>query len=159
MTILRRMKQPVKLNLYIEFLVLTSLVIIFAATAYQRNFVWRGEFSLWTDCVDKSPSKARPHTCLGLEYQKRGLTDKAILQYEKSISLEPRDADAHNNLGLCYFDKGWLDKAIEQFEQAVRIVPQSRGGPLQPWDGLWIKRVVWSGLQRDKKGQGAQLNE
>lgn len=111
------------LNLYVELLVLIVMVIVFGTATYQRSLVWRDDFKLWSDCVKKSPSKARPHTCLGLEYQRRGLTDKAILQYEKSISLEPHDADAYNNLGLCYFDKGWIDRAIEQFKRAIRISP------------------------------------
>lgn len=109
--------------IYIEYVVLAGLLLVFGAGTYQRNFVWEDDLSLWSDVVKKSSSKARPHTSLGLEYQRKGLTDKAVLQYEKSISLEPRDADAHNNLGLCYFDKGWLNRAIEQFKHAVRIAP------------------------------------
>ena len=111
------------LTRYIEVAVLMGLIMVFGTAAHQRNFVWKDDFTLWSDVVEKSPDKARPHTCLGLEYQRRSLTDRAIFQYEKSISLEPRDADAHNNLGLCYFDKGWIGRAIEQFKHAVRIAP------------------------------------
>ena len=108
------------LTRYIEVAVLMGLIMVFGTAAHQRNFVWKDDFTLWSDVVEKSPDKARPHTCLGLEYQRRSLTDRAIFQYEKSISLEPRDADAHNNLGLCYFDKGWIGRAIEQFKHAFK---------------------------------------
>ena len=108
---------------YVEFLIIAGLIAVFGVNTYQRNFIWKDDLSLWSDVVEKSPNKARPHTCLGLEYQRRSLTDRAILQYEKSISLELRDANAHNNLGLCYFDKGWIGRAIEQFKHAVRIAP------------------------------------
>ena len=84
---------------YIEFLVMIGLVLLFAVAAYQRNFVWEDDFSLWSDAVKKSSYKARPYNNLANACEKRGLIDQAILLAKKSIALNPNLAEPHNNLG------------------------------------------------------------
>lgn len=68
------MKQ-IRLNLYIEFLIVTGLVVVFGLATYQRNLVWENNFSLWLDVVDKSVYKARPHLALGTSFMEKGLYD------------------------------------------------------------------------------------
>lgn len=46
------------------------------------------------------------HNNLGDAYQKKGLLDKAIEQYEITLRSHPDDFDAHTNLGLAYKGKG-----------------------------------------------------
>lgn len=108
---------------WIELLVVISLLLTYGYTAYQRNFVWKDDLSLWSDGVKKSPAKARVNNYLGLAYHKAGDMDNAILQYKKSLSLNPIYADAHNNIGISYFNKGLLDKAIAHFKHAIEIDP------------------------------------
>jgi tetratricopeptide (TPR) repeat protein len=106
--------------------VLIVLLLIYGGATYQRNFIWKDDISLWSDCVKKSPQKARPYIWVGLEYQKKGLLDKAIFQYRRALSLKPNrsdEADAHNNLGLCYIDKGWIEMAILEFSRALYLSP------------------------------------
>ena len=52
--------------IYIESVVLVSLLLVFAAAAYQRNFIWKNDLSLWSDVVKKSPGKVRPHDYMGI---------------------------------------------------------------------------------------------
>ncbi|NVL90086.1 MAG: tetratricopeptide repeat protein [Desulfobacterales bacterium] len=114
------------LSLYVEFLVLISLVTVFGVATHQRNLAWKDDFSLWQDVVKKSPNKARPYIWLGLAYQRKGLVDEAIARFHKALTLEPNHADTadtYNNLGLCCFDKGWPGLAIKHFEHAIRIAP------------------------------------
>jgi len=111
---------------WIELALLSALILIYGWATYQRNLVWKDDTTLWADVVKKSSDKARPYIWLGLDYQKRELTDEAIFLYEKALSLNPQyadAADAHNNLGLCYVDKGMMDEAIKQFELAIQISP------------------------------------
>ena len=108
---------------YIESVVLAGLVLLFATATYQRNFVWKDNFSLWSDIVKKSPNKARPYNNLANVWKKRGLIDQAILLAKKSIALNPNYALPYNNLGVCYLDKGWEDKATAEFKHAIRINP------------------------------------
>jgi len=49
----------VKLNTYIEFLVLIVVVLVFGTAAHRRNLVWKDELSLWSNVVKNSPAKPR----------------------------------------------------------------------------------------------------
>jgi tetratricopeptide (TPR) repeat protein len=112
-----------KLSYWIESVVLIIMILIYGWATYQRNFVWRGDLSLWSDIVKKSPFKARAYNYMGLAYDKAGDLDNAVLQYKKSLSLNPLYADAHNNIGVAYFDMGLVDKAITHFKHAIEINP------------------------------------
>ncbi len=117
------MNYDMKRLIYIESAVLVSLLLVFAAATYQRNFVWKDDFSLWSDAVKKSSYKARPYNNLANACEKKGLIDQAILLAKKSIALNPNLAEPHNNLGICYLEKGWTDKAALEFKHAIRVKP------------------------------------
>ena len=51
------MDYDMKRLIYIEPVVLVSLLLVFAAAAYQRNLIWKDDLSLWSDVVKKSPTK------------------------------------------------------------------------------------------------------
>ena len=93
----------------IEILIIVIISAGYGFAAYQRNFVWKNDFSLWSDVVKKSSYKARPYNNLADACEKRGLIDQAILLARKSIILNPNLAETHNNLGLCYLDKVTYD--------------------------------------------------
>ncbi len=101
--------------------ILSIIVISFAGTTYARNEVWRDEVSLWEDVVKKSPEKSRPHNDLGYLYLNRGMTDRAIEQFEIALKLNPRYADAHNNLGVAYYSEGRFDFSVMQFRTALSL--------------------------------------
>ena len=72
-----------KQSLNIEILVITILVAAFGFTTFQRNFVWKDDYSLWGDCVEKSYEKVEPHNNVGVACKNRGMIDKAIFHYKK----------------------------------------------------------------------------
>ncbi len=90
-------------------------------TAYQRNFVWKNEGTLWGDVVRKSPEKARGHTNLGLVYYHQGRLEEAVKEYTTAIRLQPDYAEAHNNLGLVYYLQGRVEEAIAEYMTALRL--------------------------------------
>ena len=47
-------------------IVLTMIIVCNSVLTYQRNKVWKDEFTLWNDAVRKSPHKARPYTNRGV---------------------------------------------------------------------------------------------
>ena len=101
------------------------VVFIFSYAAYARNAVWEDEISLWEDVVKKSPQSPRGHNNLGYIFYKKGLTDKAIAQYNIALQLKPDYADAHNNLGIAYKANGLIDKAIEEYMKVLTLDPAS----------------------------------
>ncbi len=96
-------------------------VIPLGITAYQRNFVWKDEGTLWGDVVGKSPEKARGHTNLGLVYYHQGRLEEAVKEYTTAIRSKPDYAEAHNNLGLVYYLQGRVEEAIQQYLAALRL--------------------------------------
>ena len=55
--------------------------------------------------------------------RKKGLDDKALIEYKEAINLDNSYAQPHNNLGNIYFNRGLIDKARAEYEEALRIKP------------------------------------
>ncbi len=99
------------------FLPLSSILTIY------RNNDWLDALTFYTDCVTKSPNKARPNNALGSAYAEKGDIDNAIKHYQIAIDLNPSYADAYNNLGLAYAEKGDMDNAIKHYQIAIDLDP------------------------------------
>ena len=54
-----------------------------------------------------------------MTYHGKGLDDKAIAEFQKTITLKPDDSEAHNFLGAIYLEKGRWDDAIASFKRAL----------------------------------------
>jgi tetratricopeptide (TPR) repeat protein len=102
-----------------------SLVIVICCTAlsYQRNLVWKSEFTLWNDVVRKSPMKARPYNNRGCIYREKGRIAEAIADFDRAIKRNPRLAPIYRNRGLAYRRQGKLQQAIADYTKAIEIKP------------------------------------
>jgi len=104
-------------------LILCAVAVLYAALTYNRNFVWKDEYTLWSDAVSKSPNKARPYGNRG-----RGLADKsryeeAILDFTKAIELDPGYTDAYYNRAFVNNLIGNTDEAILDYTRAAKTNP------------------------------------
>ena len=104
-------------------LTVTALTGLYSAGTIKRNYVWRDEFTLWTDTVKKSPDSYAPHLGLGKIYYEKGLIDKAVEHFEIALRLRPNFPVIHRDLGTAYLTKGFIDKAIEHYQIAVSLMP------------------------------------
>jgi len=132
--------KPIKLKLFVEFLVVAGLVVVCGLAAFQRNFIWKDDLTLWEDVVEKSPNKARVYNAIGMYYYKRQKPDKAIPFFQQSLFLRPEYGIGHNNLGLCFLARGQIDQAIEEFKLAIKT---------KPLNGMWHVNL---GIAYWKKG-------
>ncbi len=98
-------------------------MVIYGWVTYQRNTVWKDDFSLWSDVVKKSPAKARPHNNLGVSYTEKSLIEKAIVETKEALRLKPDFINAHISLGNAYMKIGLTDMAILQYKEALRLKP------------------------------------
>src|SRR4030043_750039 len=115
---------PIKqMNQYIESGVLIAIVVIYGWATFERNFIWKDELLLWSDTVNKSPAKARPHNNLGVAYTEKGLIEKAVPEIKESLRLKPDFINAHISLGNAYMKIGLTDMAILQYMEALRLNP------------------------------------
>ena len=105
-------------------MIVYGLFILFLATGtYWRNRVWNSELEIWTDCVKKSPNKARSHNNLGNIFLNQGRYQEAINQYNEALRINPNYAEAHNNLGNAFLNQGRYQEATNQYNEALRINP------------------------------------
>ncbi|MFZ2198033.1 MAG: tetratricopeptide repeat protein [Thermodesulfovibrionales bacterium] len=105
---------------------LFALIILGLASAtYARNILWKDKVILWEDVLRKSPSSSRAYNNLGLAYNEKGLRERAIGMYLRSISANPRFSLAYSNLGVAYAGIGQTDAAIESFTKALALNPKN----------------------------------
>jgi tetratricopeptide (TPR) repeat protein len=103
--------------------IMIIILIICAILTFQRNKIWKDEFSLWNDTVHQSPHKARPYNNRGLEYFHQGKFPEAAADFNKAIELKPDYAAAYNNLGVLCALKGDLKQAVSDFNKAITLKP------------------------------------
>ena len=110
---------------YIKIAVIILLIIASINTflAYQRNKIWKSEYTLWSDCIKKSPNKARTNNNFGLVLFGEGRILEAIQHYNMAISLTPDYPLPYYNRGKAYAELGQLQLAIDDFTKAIRLQP------------------------------------
>lgn len=104
----------------------SMLIIIsglYSIGTIKRNYIYRDNYTLWLDTVEKSADAHIPHNNIGLAYYDRGRMDEAIKEYLAALKLRPDYAIAYNNLGNVYSKQGRLDKAIKEYLTALRLRP------------------------------------
>jgi Tfp pilus assembly protein PilF len=97
--------------------------ILFTVWTYERNQVWMDEMSLYRDCAEKSPAKARPRNNFGAILLRRGRLPAAIDEFQAALRIKPDYADAHYNLGIARVKQGNLNNGIYHFSEALGLQP------------------------------------
>jgi tetratricopeptide (TPR) repeat protein len=98
---------------------------LFTAWTLERNRIWTDEITLYRDCVEKSPAKARPYNNLGAALIHQGRLQEAIEHLQAALKIEPDYADAHYNLGSAFARLGDLEKGIYHFNETLRLEPKN----------------------------------
>jgi Flp pilus assembly protein TadD len=104
--------------------VLCTVVLVFSFWTYERNSMWRDDVTLWTDCVQKSPNKARPHYNLGAVIGRRGKLQETMSHYTEALRINPDHAEAHNGLAVALASQGNFKEAISHYSETLRIKPR-----------------------------------
>jgi tetratricopeptide (TPR) repeat protein len=66
---------------------------------------------------------ARVYRSQGLELQRIGNIEGAMVLYQKAIQLDPSYPIAYNDLGIIYESKGLTDRAEENYLKAIKVDP------------------------------------
>ena len=102
---------------------LCALVVVLSAWAHQRNRVWEDNVTLWTDVVQKSPNKARPHFNLGVALSEQNNDAEAIPHYQRTLEINPGMAHPHINLGRILEKQNRIEEAAAHYLTALQNEP------------------------------------
>lgn len=120
-----RLKYSIPNGKYIVNILFIILAITYSIATFNRNKVWKDEYTLWKDVVTKTPENATAHGYYGYALYSKGLIDEAITHYQISIKINPNLLDSHLNLGTAYAVQKHHDKAIEEYKKALTINSRS----------------------------------
>ena len=117
-----------------------TLVLVFGygLLTFERNQVWKTDYSLWTDAVHKAPKMPRNHLYLGNAHKdaafasldeevKMAHWERARASYRNTIENDPENdlaLRALNNLGAVSFVLKDVETAEEAYRRAVELNPQ-----------------------------------
>ena len=109
--------------LHVALIILLLIATVNTYLTYQRNKIWKDDYTLWNDCVTKSPDKARTRNNRGTVYIKLGQHQLAVEDFNHAIRINPDYTEAYYNLGLAYYSLGQYQRAIENYNEAIRLKP------------------------------------
>ncbi len=72
-----------------KFMIFFIILILYTIVSYNRNHIWKDDFTLWSDAVMKSPNKARPNYELGRAYSDYNDFDSAYHYMKRATELDP----------------------------------------------------------------------
>jgi hypothetical protein len=116
-----------------------AVIPILSIWTFQRNIVWKDEFTLWSDCVKKSHNRARSYYGISIAYLNKGMYDEAIREAQRVLQINPNYPRAHKvyiNLGVAYLYKGMYDEAIREYQRALELDPDYAEIYNQAWERL-----------------------
>jgi len=123
------------------------LVGLYSGGTVQRNAIWKDDYTLYRDTIEKSPDAVMIRYSLANALLDRGRVDEAIAHYQAALAGLPEDARARSNYGMALFKKGQLDEAIEQYQIALRLNPQLDSAHLN-LGSAWIRKgLLVQGLE------------
>ena len=102
------------------------VVLVLAVATWQRNLVWGSAVTLWQDCAEKAPGKARTHNNLAIALLAAGRHDEAAAELKTALKLDPGNVEALRNLGAAYEKAGGVEQAITQYRAALQANPENK---------------------------------
>ena len=105
--------------------ILLGMVTVLGVVSFQRNKVWRNEFTLWDDTVRESPNKARPYNNRGGAYSNQGNLTGALSDYNRAIEINPdydrnKLANIYINRAITGIKQGNTAQAMSDFTKAYQ---------------------------------------
>ncbi|XP_038047576.1 protein O-mannosyl-transferase TMTC2-like [Patiria miniata] len=99
-----------------------TLVVLFSARTWLRNFDWQSEEALYRSGIDVNPPKAWGNLANILKSQ--GKTAEAEEAYKNALSYRGNMADVHYNLGILLQESKRYEEAIASYQLAIQCRPR-----------------------------------
>ena len=127
--------------------ILLLAVAVLGYLTFERNGVWKDDWTLWNDVIQKSPAKARGYNNRGVAFLRAGAVDRALADFDVALRLDVQHGPAYNNRGNAFLMLGRCDEAIADYGKALEM------GLTNPVD---LTRLYYNrGLAYQSKGEDA----
>jgi Flp pilus assembly protein TadD len=103
--------------------VAATLAAVLAVATLARNRVWRDELTIWSDVVEKSPNKTRPHSNVGVALVAVGREREALEHFLAVVRIDPNHVSGYNNLAVQLSRFGRREEAEQYLEVALALKP------------------------------------
>ncbi len=101
--------------------------LLYGGGTVYRNTVWRDEYRLWTDSLEKGPPNRVAVINLARAYTGRGMYYRALDLYRDAIELGPTDGQPYAGMGDVQVALGNFGKAAENYRRAIEVGPVLAG--------------------------------
>ncbi len=103
---------------------MAAIVLAAGFLTWNRSFVWSSQLALWSDTVEKSPEKTRPHAGLAAADLRAGRYADAVRQYGL-VKGPPYDRDGIflSNFARALDGAGRLKEALPMGRKAMEMTP------------------------------------
>ena len=108
-------------------IVLTAIVLLFAARTQVRNRDWHDADAFYPKLAETSPGSAKTHYFLGCYKAARDDPAGALAEYNRAIALFPAYPEALNNRGCILVTLGRPEEAKASFRDCLRFNPNHEG--------------------------------
>lgn len=98
-----------------------ALIVFYGVSSFERNHVWKDDYSVWSDAALKTPDNAYVQCYYGIELEHKGRLDEAIAAFRTAASLQPDYMKAYSEWGGALMEKGDNEKAVQVLQTALSI--------------------------------------
>jgi len=103
------------------FLLLAGYAGTMAYLTYERTQVWKNSGTLWTDVIKNHPKELMAYSNRGNYYSKKGMYDKALIDYNALLGAKPKDFKSYVHRANVYGIQKKYELAIVDYTKALSI--------------------------------------
>jgi tetratricopeptide (TPR) repeat protein len=106
--------------------IIVTIIIVFGASTFNRNKIWKNSISLWNNVIDKYPGALVPLLNQGNALRDEGKYSEALENYNKIIATNSSFYEALSNRGYVQYMLGNYSAAINDYNKALAIKPNDK---------------------------------
>jgi tetratricopeptide (TPR) repeat protein len=100
-------------------IILAAIAIVYSTLTYARNNVWKNDYVLYSDIIEKSPNKPRGWGSRADFLKGQGDLDQALQDYNRALQISPNYSTALHNRAAIYEKQNKFDLALKDYNQAI----------------------------------------
>jgi tetratricopeptide (TPR) repeat protein len=103
-----------------------TLCVSWSLACFHENQYWRSNFTLYQRAAERSPGNVLALTSYGLQCDRQGQMEEAVILLRKSSALDPDYLSSWNGLGAVEAKLNHVPEARSAFARADALVPESQ---------------------------------